>query len=159
MSGTEARTTDGRTTGTIEIRHDVGTAAGRLGWPLMDERSRDAASEAETDISGRADSTAGEGVRSPDTATEAQTDANRQADTGVRQRTSLIEPERAESYNIRWKELKGEFVDDPCCAVRGANELVGEVLDELEELSAASAPTSNRTWTARRPRPRICGRH
>ncbi|HET9778817.1 MAG TPA: hypothetical protein VFP81_05990, partial [Propionibacteriaceae bacterium] len=69
-----------------------------------------------------------------DTATEAQTDADRQADTGVRQRTSLIEPERAESYNSRWKELKGEFVDDPRSAVRGANELVGEVLDELEEL-------------------------
>ena len=67
-------------------------------------------------------------------ATEAQTNADRQADTGVRQRTSLIEHERAESYNSRWKELKGEFVDDPRRAVGGANELVGEVLDELEEL-------------------------
>jgi hypothetical protein len=134
MSGTEARTTDGGTTGTIEIRHDVGTAAERLGWPLMDEQSRDTASEAETDIRHRADSTAGEGERSPDTATEAQSSADGQADTGVRQRTSLIEPERAESYDSRWKELKGEFVDDPGGAVRGANELVGEVLDELEEL-------------------------
>jgi hypothetical protein len=140
MSSTEARSTDGGTTGTIEITHDAGTAVERLGWPLVDERSRNAASEAKTDVGGRADSTAGEGERSPDTATEAQIHADRQADSGVRQRTSqiertsLIEPERAESYNSRWKELKGEFVDDPRRAVRGANELVGEVLDELEEL-------------------------
>ena len=134
MSGTEARATDGGRTGTNETRHDASTAAGQLGGSLEDEQSRDRASKAETDIGRRADSTAGEGERSPDTATEAQTNADRQADTGVRQRTSLIEPERAESYNSRWKELKGEFVDDPRRAVGGANELVGEVLDELEEL-------------------------
>ena len=46
----------------------------------------------------------------------------------------MIPPDRAESYNSRWNELKGEFVDEPSKAVRGANELVGEVLDELEEL-------------------------
>jgi hypothetical protein len=134
MSVTEARTTDGGMTGIHETRHDAITAAERLGWPLVDEQSRDTASEAETDAGHPADSTAGEGQLSPDTATAAQTNADRQADTGVRQRTSLIEPERAESYNSRWKELKGEFVDDPRGAVRGANELVGEVLDELEEL-------------------------
>jgi hypothetical protein len=134
MSGTEARTTDGGTTGTIETSHDASTAAERLGWPLVDEQSRETVSEAEIDVVRRADSTPGEGERSPDTATAAQTNADRQADTGVGQRTSLIEPERAERYNSRWKELKGEFVDDPGGAVRGANELVGEVLDELEEL-------------------------
>jgi hypothetical protein len=134
MSGTEVRTTDGGTTDTIEIRHDAITAAERLGWPLMDGQSRDTASEAETDVGRRADSTAGEGERSPDTGTEAQTNADRQADTGVRQCTSLIGPERAESYNGRWKEIKGEFVDDPRGAVRGANELIGEALAELQEL-------------------------
>src|SRR5215213_6714644 len=134
MIGTEARTTDGGTTGTNETRHNDSTAAERLGGPLEGELSRDTASEAETDIGRGADSTAGEGEPSPDTTAEAQTNADHQADTGVRQRTSLIEPERAESYNSRWKELKGEFVDDPRRAVRGANELVGEVLDELEEL-------------------------
>lgn len=134
MSGTKARTTEGGTTSTNQTRHDASTAAERLGGSLEDEQSRDMASKAETDIGRRADSTAGEGERSPDTATEAQTNADRQADTGVRQRTSLIEPERAESYNSRWKELKGEFVDDPRRAVGGANELVGEVLDELEGL-------------------------
>jgi hypothetical protein len=47
---------------------------------------------------------------------------------------TLIPAERAESYHSRWNELKGEFVDEPRGAVRRANELVGEVLDELEEL-------------------------
>jgi hypothetical protein len=134
MSGTKARTTEGGATGTNQTRHDASTAAGRLDGPLKDEQSRDTASKVETDVYRRADSTAGEGERTPDTATEAQTNGDRQADTGVRQPTSLIEPERAESYNSRWKEVKGEFVDDPRRAVRGANELVGEVLDELEKL-------------------------
>jgi hypothetical protein len=134
MSGTEVRITDGGTTGTNETRYDASTAAEWLGGPLEDEQSRDTASETATEVGRRADSTAGEGERSPDTATEAQTDADRQAESGVRQRTSLIESERAEGYDTRWKELKGEFVDDPRGAVRGANELVGEVLDELEEL-------------------------
>lgn len=46
----------------------------------------------------------------------------------------LIDRDRAESYQARWKEIKGDFVDEPKRAVRGANELVGEVLDQLEEL-------------------------
>ena len=134
MSSTEASTTGGETTDTSETREVASSAAERLGGPLDDEQTRYTASEAETDVDRRANTAAGEGERSPDTATEARTDADRLADAGVRQPTSLIEPERAESYNSRWKELKGEFVDDPRDAVRGANELVGEVLDELEEL-------------------------
>jgi hypothetical protein len=184
MSGTEARTTDGGTTGTTESRDDASSAAERLGGPLEDEQSRDMASDAETDVGRRADTTAGEGERSSDMASDAETDVgrradttagegerssdmasdaetdvdrradttagegerssdmasdaetdtDRQADTDAGQRATLIEPDRAESYNSRWNELKSEFVDDPRRAVRGANELVGEVLDELEEL-------------------------
>jgi hypothetical protein len=134
MSGTEARITDGGTTGANEISHDASTPDEWLRWPLEHEQSRDTASEAATEVGRRADSTAGEGERSADTATEARTDADRQADSGVRQHTSLIESERAEGYDTRWKELKGEFVDDPARAVRDANELLGEALDELEEL-------------------------
>jgi hypothetical protein len=134
MSSTEARTTDSDTTDTTETRDDASTAAERLGGPLEGEQSPDTARRAETSDDRQADTTAGEGERSSDAATEARTDADRQADAGLRQRTTLIEPDRAESYNSRWNELKGEFVDDPSRAVRGANELVGEVLDELEEL-------------------------
>ena len=71
MSGTEARTTDGGTTDTTEIRDDAGSAAERLGGPLEDEQSRDTASEAETDVGRRADTTVGEGERSSDAASEA----------------------------------------------------------------------------------------
>ena len=98
------------------------------------EQSRDTASEAETDVGRRADTTAGEGEQSPDTASEARPTPIVRPTPASRQRATLIEPERAESYNSRWNELKGEFVDDPRRSVRGANELVGEVLDELEEL-------------------------
>jgi hypothetical protein len=147
MSDTDAITTDGRTTG-AETRDEASSAAERLGGPIEDERSgdeqgreersgdeqsRDTAGEAEADV-GRRAATGGEGDQSAETASTAQTDADRQADTSVKQRATLIEPERAESYNSRWNELKGEFVDDPRRSVRGANELVGEVLDELEEL-------------------------
>jgi hypothetical protein len=159
MSGTEARTTDGGPTGNTETRDEAGSAAERLGGPLEDEqtrdttgeaeadvgrradttagedeRSSDAASEVETDVGRRADTTAGEGEQSPDAASDAENDVDRRADTDAGQRTTLIEPERAEGYNGRWNELKSEFVDDPRRAVRGANKLVGEVLDELEEL-------------------------
>ena len=109
MSSTEARTTGGETTDTTETREVASSAAERLGGPIEDEQS-------------------------PDMASRAETAADRQADTGVRQGTTLIAPERADSYNSRWNELKSEFVDEPRRSVRGANELVGEVLDELEEL-------------------------
>jgi hypothetical protein len=134
MSSTEAITTYGGTTDINDTGHDASTAAERLGWPLQDEHGRNTASEADIDVGRRADSTAGDGERSTDKATEAHSSADGQADTGLGQRTPLIEPEWAESYNGRWKDLKGEFVDDPRGAVRGANELVGEALDELEEL-------------------------
>jgi hypothetical protein len=158
MSSTEAPATDGGTTRTPQARDDSSSAAERLGGPIEDEQSPDTARRAETDVD-RPTDTAGEGERSAETARRSETDADRQADTTVgegersadtarrsgtgadrqtdtseTQRATLIEPERAESYNGRWNELKSEFVDDPRAAVQGANQLVGEVLDELEEL-------------------------
>ncbi|HEY6688103.1 MAG TPA: hypothetical protein VI094_18055 [Propionibacteriaceae bacterium] len=157
MSSTEARTTDGGTAGTTESRDDAGSAAERLGGPIEDEQSRDTARRAETEVDRQADTAVSEGERSAETARRSETDADRQADTTVSegersaarrsetdadrqtdtsggQRATLIETERAESYNSRWNALKSEFVDDPRGAVQGANRLVGEVLDELEQL-------------------------
>jgi hypothetical protein len=156
---TEATTTDGGTSGTPQNRDDASSAAERLGGPVEDEQSPDTARRAETSDDRQADTATGEDEQSVDTAGRTETsddrqadtateedeqslntasgaeiDADRQGDTGVRQSTTLIAPERAESYNSRWNELKSEFVDEPRRAVRGANELVGEVLDELEEL-------------------------
>ena len=154
---TEATTTDGGTSGTPQ-RDDASSAAERLGGP-SEEQSPDAARRAETgddrpadtvaheseqrpDSASRAeigddrpaDRVADESEQRPDTASRAETGDDRPADSGASQRTALIPAERAESYNSRWNELKSEFVDEPLRAVRGANELVGEVLDELEEL-------------------------
>jgi hypothetical protein len=134
MSSTEARTTDGETTDTTETREVASSAAERLGGPIEDEQSPDIARRAETAADRQADAGADEDGQSADMASRAETAADRQGDTGVRQGTTLIAPERADSYNSRWNELKSEFVDEPRRSVRGANELVGKVLDELEEL-------------------------
>jgi hypothetical protein len=50
------------------------------------------------------------------------------------QSEALIAPDRATAYQDRWNELKGEFVDDPRHTVRRIDGLVGEVLDELEQV-------------------------
>ena len=132
---TEATTTDGGTSDTPQNRDDASSAAERLGGPVEDEQSPDTARRAETGDDRQADTATGEDEESADTVSRAEAAADRQGDTGVaRQSTTLIARERAESYNSRWNELKSEFVDEPRRAVRGANELVGEVLDELEEL-------------------------
>jgi hypothetical protein len=156
---TDATTTDGGTSGTPQQRDDASSAAERLGGPIEDEQTQDTprstetsddrqadrvadedeqrpdtARSTETSDDRQADRVADESEQRPDTARRAETSDDRQADTGARQRTTLIPPEQAESYNSRWNELKSEFVDEPRRAVRGANELVGEVLDELEEL-------------------------
>ena len=47
--------------------------------------------------------------------------------------TALIPRQRAADYQDRWQTLKAQFVDEPRTAVRDANELVGQVLDEIEE--------------------------
>ncbi|HET9779712.1 MAG TPA: hypothetical protein VFP81_10555 [Propionibacteriaceae bacterium] len=152
---TEATTTDDGTSGSPR-RDDASSAAERLGGPIEDEQTPDTARKAETGDDRPVDRVADESEQRPDTASRAETGddrpadrvadeseqrpdraetaADRQADNGARQRSTLVPPERAESYNSRWNELKSEFVDEPRRAVRGANELVGEVLDELEEL-------------------------
>ncbi len=51
-------------------------------------------------------------------------------------RERLVPEARAEEYSSRWDALKGDFVDEPRRAVRQADELVGELLDELQRLFA-----------------------
>ena len=92
-----------------------------MGGPSKREQRLERASEEETGARRQADTA------------EAETDDTR-SDTATEERATLIPPDRAESYNSRWTQLKSDFVDEPSRAVRGANELVGEVLDELEEL-------------------------
>jgi len=49
-------------------------------------------------------------------------------------RERLFPQPRAQEYGARWDAVKGAFVDEPRQAVRQADALVGEVLDELERL-------------------------
>ena len=53
---------------------------------------------------------------------------------GDEERAALVTRDRAESYSARWDSVKGEFVDEPRRAVANADALVGELLDELQEL-------------------------
>ncbi len=156
---TEATTTGGGMSGTPRQRGDASSAAERLGGPIEDEQTPDTATSTETGDDRQADTVVEEDEQRPDPTSEtetgddrqadrvaeeteqrpapasrAETSDDRQADDGATQPSTLIPAERAESYNSRWNELKSEFVDEPRGAVRGANELVGEVLDELEKL-------------------------
>ena len=60
--------------------------------------------------------------------------ADEDGESGTRER--LVPAERADDYGSRWDALKGDFVDEPRRAVRQADELVGELLDELQRLFA-----------------------
>jgi hypothetical protein len=46
----------------------------------------------------------------------------------------LFPQDRAEAYVARWDSVKGSFVDEPRRAVAQADALVGELLDELDQL-------------------------
>jgi hypothetical protein len=82
-----------------------------------------------------AESTAAERLGGPSEGERTSADsAPKSPDSNGHANATLIAQDKAESYRGRWNELKGEFVDEPRSAVRGANELVGEVLDELEQL-------------------------
>jgi chemotaxis protein histidine kinase CheA len=156
---TEASTTGGGTSSGTPQGGDASSAAERLGGPVEDEKTPDTATSTETSADRQADRVveedaqrpatasradtgddrevdrvAEEDEQRPETASRAEASDGRDADNGATQPSTLIPAERAESYQSRWNELKSEFVDEPRDAVRGANELVGEVLDELEEL-------------------------
>ena len=46
----------------------------------------------------------------------------------------LVSKDRADDFRARWDRVKGEFVDEPREAVAHADALVGELLDEVEQL-------------------------
>ena len=74
-----------------------------------------------------------------ETRTQAHTGADTETRTGTRTgggeaHERLVPADHAESYGSRWDAVKGTFVDEPRQAVAQADELVGEVLDELETL-------------------------
>ena len=148
MSSTEATTDEGRTTRATGTGEAVTSAPGtgeteELGGRRMEVTATEGRDIRATDVSdtGQSVSSAAERLGGPiererrqARPSSAEAGADDQVAAAGRDRATLIAPERAEAYNSRWNELKGEFVDEPRRAVRGANELVGQVLDELEEL-------------------------
>jgi hypothetical protein len=148
MSSTEATTDEGRTTRAGGTGEAVTSAPGTGETEELGGRSREVTDterrETRTsDVSdtGQSGSSAAERLggptereRSQARPSRAEAGADDQVAAAGRERATLIAPERAEGYNSRWNELKSEFVDEPRRAVRGANELVGQVLDEVEEL-------------------------
>ena len=145
MSSSEATTDEGRTTRATGTGAAVTSAPGtgeteELGGRRMEVSDTEGRDIRATDVSdtGQSGSSAAERLGGPTERERRQARPSRAEagadDAAGRERATLIAPERAEAYNSRWNELKGEFVDEPRRAVRGANELVGQVLDELEEL-------------------------
>ncbi|MFC4948343.1 hypothetical protein [Pseudonocardia sp. GCM10023141] len=70
----------------------------------------------------------------PAAATPAETTAAgaTSADDGTREQ--LVPQQRAAEYGSRWDAVKGDFVDEPRQAVAKADQLVGELLEELQSL-------------------------
>ena len=108
---------------------------------LDDRRSDDTRSDdarfSDVDDTATVDAT-GTGRSTPDTGAVAGAGdagvADEDGSSGTRER--LVPADRADDYGRRWDALKGDFVDEPRRAVRQADELVGEVLDELQRLFA-----------------------
>jgi hypothetical protein len=148
MSSTEATTDEGRTTRATRTGEAVTGPPStgeteEVGRSRMEVTDTDRGDTRATDVSDteQSGSSAAERLGGPTERERrqarpsgAEASADDQVAAAGQQRASLIAPERAEAYISRWNELKAEFVDEPRTAVRGANELVGHVLDELEEL-------------------------
>jgi hypothetical protein len=52
-------------------------------------------------------------------------------------RQHLLAERRADEYTARWAELKNGFVDEPRQSVRQADQLVGDILEELQDIFSA----------------------
>ncbi len=78
------------------------------------------------------DANVGAGVGAGSSATAHHNGSADASDDG--ERAALVTRDRADSYSARWDSVKGEFVDEPRRAVADADALVGELLDELQEL-------------------------
>jgi hypothetical protein len=126
--------------------------------PVVDEQRPPAAEDAPASATARDDlAPATDGAQTSTAAAAAAAAAS-----GPHER--LIPKQRADEYSARWDRLKGDFVDEPRHAVAQADALVGELLDELQELfsgqrrdlerdlSNDEASTEDLRWALRRYR-------
>jgi hypothetical protein len=68
------------------------------------------------------------------TGSTATTSTSTSSDSGSSDLERLVPANRVDEYTSRWDSVKGEFVDEPRQAVAKADKLVGELLDELDQL-------------------------
>jgi len=58
----------------------------------------------------------------------------------------LFGDDQVDKFRNRWRELQADFVDDPMRAVRGADELVDEVMRTLSEIFAEHKTELRGQW-------------
>jgi hypothetical protein len=124
--GYDSTDTTGRPEGGYADRHaeDPATAGTRtVDVGSDDVGSDDVGSDTDRDGTAAGDGTPGVATGTSGTSTGAGSDLER-----------LVPADRVEEYTSRWDAVKGEFVDEPRQAVAKADKLVGELLDELDQL-------------------------
>ena len=62
------------------------------------------------------------------------------------EREALFSPSDAENFRARWKEIQGDFVDEPRHAVEQANELVSRVIQQLTDGFASERSKLESAW-------------
>ena len=134
-----------------DTHRGVGAAAGAAGAGAVaaaalrgdrsdTDRDRDRDSDRDARFSAVDDTATVDGTDTGRSTAEAAAAGNGRGAAGVADedgdgtRERLVPAERADDYSSRWDALKGDFVDEPRRAVRQADELVGELLDELQRL-------------------------
>lgn len=73
-------------------------------------------------------------MSTPEQHTDAPHHTPSDTDTRAGEHEQLVPTDRADAYGARWNAVKGAFVDEPRQAVAQADALVGELLQDLEEL-------------------------
>ncbi|HEV7790545.1 MAG TPA: hypothetical protein VGP05_16180 [Pseudonocardia sp.] len=114
----ETRGATGDTTGDTHGATDDTTGdTGRMrGADDAESHGDGAAAQADGTVSGAASGTGGTAAKDGE------------------QSPSLMAPDRAVGFQKRWDELKADFVDDPRHTVQQIDGLVGDVLDEVEQV-------------------------
>ncbi len=59
----------------------------------------------------------------------------------------MMRPHRAESFRDRWDAVQGTFVDRPREAVEQADELVGDLLEELSWMFRNQRADLEQSWS------------
>jgi hypothetical protein len=107
--------------------------------PVDDTATVDPSPTGRATSAGTGGATAGAGAgqdTAADRRAEAVADDSRESEGSEGGRERLVPAERAHDYSSRWDALKGDFVDEPRRAVAQADDLVGELLDEIQRLFA-----------------------